>query len=209
MRAMRAMVGSWPVIRSVAIYHLCTVEWPVTSAAMEFPQFQYHPDPLSTGSIKASAMVCDCCGMARGFEYTASFYSPQRSKPRLCPWCIASGEAAQKYDGDFSDAFPLQEEGIADNIVDEVSKRTPGYNSWQQEVWESHCEDACEFHGDAKSAELSGLSGRELAEHLDRFGLNLEQWESFVSNYREGGNPAAYKFVCRHCGVSIYSVDFT
>jgi uncharacterized protein len=176
---------------------------------MEFPKFQYHPDPLSTGSIKASAAVCDCCGSARGFEYTVSLYSSQRTKPKLCPWCISSGEAARKYDGDFSVPFPLQEAGIADSIVKEVSKRTPGYNSWQQEVWESHCEDACEFHGDAKSEEIAGLIGKELTDHLEYVGLSLEQWQSFLHGYQEGGNPAVYKFVCRHCGISIYPLDFT
>lgn len=176
---------------------------------MELPKFKYHPDPLSTGSITASDTVCDCCGVARGFEYTASFYSPRRSKPHLCPWCISSGEAAQKFDGDFSDPFPLEEDGILEKIIDEVSKRTPGYNSWQQEVWESHCEDACEFHGDATPDELASLNGDELSDHLDRIGLNPEQWQALVSAHRGGGNPAVYKFVCRHCGVSIYPIDFT
>ncbi len=90
-----------------------------------------------------------------------------------------------------------------------MSKQTPGYNSWQQEVWESHCQDACEFHGDAKSEELAGLNGDELSNHLDRVGLSLEQWHALVTAYCAGGNPAVYKFVCRHCGVSIYPIDFT
>lgn len=176
---------------------------------MEFPRFKYHPDPHSTGSIVTSEAACDCCGVARGFEYTASFYSPQRPKPRLCPWCIASGEAAKKYEGEFSDPWPIQEAGIANNIVDEVSMRTPGYISWQQERWESHCEDACEFHGDAKLHEIANLRGKELTNHLEYVGLSLEQWKSLLREYREGGNPAVYKFVCRHCGTSIYPLDFT
>jgi uncharacterized protein CbrC (UPF0167 family) len=177
-------------------------------AAMEFPTFKYHPDPLSTGSIKASPAVCDCCGTARGFEYTASFYSPHQSDPTICPWCIASGEAAQKYEGDFSDPCPLADEGIAENIIEEVAKRTPGYNSWQQEVWESHCNDACEFRGDAKPTELSDLSGVDLEKHLSRIEFSSEQWQSIVREYQEGSDAAIYKFVCRHCHAPVYSIDF-
>ncbi|MDF8333844.1 CbrC family protein [Novosphingobium sp. HBC54] len=176
---------------------------------MELPKFRYHPAPLSTGSISPSTEACDCCGLMRGFEYTASFYSTQRPKPKLCPWCISSGKASHKYDGEFSDPFPLKKTGIANNIVEEVSKRTPGYNSWQQEEWASHCGDSCEFHGDAKSDEIASLTGKELADHLDRVRLSFDQWQSLLRGYQEGGNPAVYKFICRHCGISIYPLDFT
>lgn len=174
---------------------------------MPLPEFRYHPDPLATGSIKASAAVCDCCGEARGFEYTASFYTRQKPKPTLCPWCIKSGDAARKYDGAFSDDYPLQD--LAEEIVREVCQRTPGYNSWQQEVWQSHCNDACEFHGDAEPEELHALGGDNLAAQLQRSGIKEQHWASLLAKYQKGGNPAVYKFVCRHCQTPIYPVDFT
>ncbi|MGV8422639.1 CbrC family protein, partial [Pseudomonas aeruginosa] len=30
------------------------------------PHFRYHPEPLASGSIEASATTCQCCGKARG-----------------------------------------------------------------------------------------------------------------------------------------------
>lgn len=176
---------------------------------MQLPTFRYHPDPLSTGSVKVGNAVCDCCGKARGFQYAASFYCLQSPRPILCPWCIATGEAAEKYDGQFSDDGPLEEDEIASEIVDEVCKRTPGYISWQQDVWMAHCEDACEFHGDAEPTELSQLGGEELEDHLLREGLQQQDWDWLVSTYQKGGDAAVYKFVCRHCRKPIFTVDFS
>lgn len=176
---------------------------------MQLPDFKYHPDPLSTGSIKASPAACDCCGHARGFAYAASFYSAQVDSPTLCPWCIASGEAAKKYDGMFSDDYPLRAAGVAEDIIREVCARTPGYNSWQQEVWQCHCNDACAFHGDADPAELRALSKEEMTDLLHQNTMREDQWCAFIDGYRKGGNPAVYKFVCCHCRKPTYYLDFT
>lgn len=173
---------------------------------MKLPEFKYHPDPISTGAIKADPAQCDCCGQSRGFVYVASFYSTHRGRLTLCPWCIASGEAAKKYDGYFSDDRPLLEAGIAEDSIREVCERTPGYVSWQQEIWQTHCNDACEFHGDAEPAELRALSQDALAELLAEY-LPEDEWRSFVEDYEKGGDPAVYKFVCRHCHKPVYNWD--
>jgi uncharacterized protein CbrC (UPF0167 family) len=57
----------------------------------------------------------------------------------------------------FSDDHPLAQAGVPDEVIEEVARRTPGYNSWQQEVWLSCCDDACQFHGDAARSELQAL----------------------------------------------------
>lgn len=176
---------------------------------MSLPDFRYHPDPIASGSIKASPAACDCCGHSRGFEYTSSLYTRHRPKPTICPWCIKSGEAAQKYEASFSDDYPLRQAGIGEEIIMEVCKRTPSYNSWQQENWQSHCDDACEFHGDAEPAELRGLSDDAVTQILRLNGMRPEHWRSLLDRYQKGGNPAVYKFLCRHCDTPIYSIDLT
>lgn len=173
------------------------------------PPFKYHPDPIGTGSIEASPAECDCCGQARGYIYVGSFYAAGRETPKLCPWCIASGDAAEKYEGEFSDDYPLQDAELDEAIVREVCERTPGYVSWQQEVWLSHCRDACEFHGDAEPDELRALSEDVLADLLAVNGINAEHWPALLESYRKGGDPSVYKFVCRHCGTPRYGLDFT
>ena len=176
------------------------------------PTFRYHPDPIATGSAKVSDAVCRCCGQTRGYIYAASVYARDSRRDFICPWCIADGSAARKLEAMFSDADPLAQAGVPDEVIEEVTKRTPGYNSWQQEVWLSCCNDACEFHGDAPRNELHALQGEALAKTLTAWNWrerDCQRWPQFAQQYQPGGNPAVYKFVCRHCGAVKYAVDFT
>lgn len=174
---------------------------------MALPTFKYHPDPLATGSIKPSSDPCDCCGQQRGYAYTGAFYTAVRDELSICPWCIASGDAAQKYRGSFSDDHPLVQAGLSEDVVREVTQRTPGYNSWQQEVWLTHCNDACEFHGDTEPAELRAIGWEAASDLFDDGGLDATSWAEFTRYYEKGGDPAVYKFVCRHCRKTLYGMD--
>ncbi len=175
---------------------------------MELPSFQYHPDPIATGAIKASDEVCECCDKPRGYIYTSTIYAEEEIE-FICPWCISDGSAANKYDGLFSDNYPLQESGVSQEAISEVCERTPGYNSWQQEEWQSHCGDACEFHGDAEKAELLALSGEPLEAFLKKEMIKSDVWENILEHYEKGGNPAVYKFKCHRCEEIVFTMDFT
>ena len=73
-------------------------------ARLGLPAFRYHPDPLDTGAFEESeeGVICDCCGKATPIFYSNPFFSVE-DIAYLCPACIASGEAARKYDGSFQD----------------------------------------------------------------------------------------------------------
>ena len=171
------------------------------------PSYRYHPDPLATGSVVQSSRQCLCCGQARGYIYIAPVYARGRLQKRLCPWCIADGSAAAKFDAAFSDAHQLMEAGVPADVVEEVTRRTPGYFSFQQAVWLACCGDACEFHGDAPRAELQALGGDALTEALSEIGWSSELWAATIENYQPGEDPAVYKFVCRYCGRARYWSD--
>ena len=175
---------------------------------MNLPQFKYHPNPLKTGAICKSENKCVCCGRKRGYIYCASVYGEQDLDDCLCPWCIAYGKAAEKFDCSFIDDYPLYQAGIEERIIYEISKKTPGYHSWQQECWLTHCQDACEFHGDATREEVREFLSQDYtlfgAEELDESDIS-----QILSYYQPGGNPAIYKFICRHCGQIQYSMDFS
>jgi len=173
---------------------------------MKLPIFKYHPDPLATGAVKRSDVVCECCGQARGFVYTSHLYCAEEVEA-ICPWCIADGSAAEKFRGMFCDDSPLIEAGLSEDIIDEVCHRTPCFNSWQQQVWLSCCNDACEFHGDVPAAELVGMDNEAVATAFQGGRLSLSQVEKLKRYYRPGGNPAIYKWVCRHCGKVQYDDD--
>ena len=173
------------------------------------PTFRYHPDPVATGAVKPSEMICRCCDRARGYAYTASVYCRDLPRDSLCPWCIADGSAAAKFDAFFSDGEPLAQENVPAEVIEEVTRRTPGYNSWQQEVWEACCDDACAFHGDASKEELRSLGGELLSRTLTQWKCREPDWQRLIQHYQPGGNPAVYKFVCLHCGTPKYALDFT
>jgi len=172
------------------------------------PTFRYHPDPIATGAIEASDRTCAICGRARGFRYAATIYAASEVDS-ICPWCIADGSAARKLDGQFSDGDPLIAAGVAPEVVDEVTHRTPGYPSWQQEIWMAHCGDACAFLGDASKEELVALAGPDLDGLLERELLRDSDWRGLLSSYVPGGDPAVYHFRCLRCQASVFSLDFT
>ncbi|MFC4160676.1 CbrC family protein [Chitinimonas lacunae] len=172
----------------------------------DLPLFRYHPDPIATGAVEPSDSICQCCGQARGYLYTGSIYALE-DLDHICPWCIADGSAAARFDASFIDDYPLLTAGMPAEVVTEVSRRTPGYLSWQQEAWLTHCHDACEFHGDASLADIRNASDATKAAWMADYRLDEEVWQRIEEGYQPGGNPAIYKFVCRHCQQILFAWD--
>lgn len=168
---------------------------------MDLPVFRYHPDPLATGAVEARRFTCACCQQPRDFVYLQSVSAAADLDEKLCPWCIADGAAAAKLGASFSDAGPLTKAGLAPEIVDEVSLRTPGYSSWQPEEWLAHCNDACEFHGDASEEDVEDASEATRADWRQHYGLTEKDWDRATAGYEPAGDNAFYKFLCRHCGL--------
>lgn len=173
------------------------------------PFFKYHPNPIETGNIKESEETCLCCNDRRGYIYQASIYTEQDIEGSVCPWCIADGSAAEKFDAEFSDDYSLSEDEISEEIIEEVIKRTPSYISWQQEVWLTHCKDVCAFHGDADKEELKNLDDEAFNGFCFENEIEDETGKMLIKNYQKGGNPAIYKFVCLHCEQIRFYFDYT
>ncbi len=170
------------------------------------PEFRYHPDPVATGAIVASDGECECCGRRRGYTYASVVYCIDEVET-VCPWCIADGSLAVKFDASLNDDHPLVSAGLPSSIVEEVTARTPGYVSWQQDSWMSCCGDACEFHGDAPQGELQALDDAGLQRLADDSGFPLDALRTILPGYQPSGSPAFYKFVCRHCQGIRYNGD--
>jgi uncharacterized protein len=171
------------------------------------PEFRYHPDPIATGNVKPSDVICACCGQSRGFIYEASVYGTPDVRGKLCPWCIASGAAASRFNLFFSVEDPLVDAGLARQVIIEVTRRTPGYNSWQQDEWQVCCDDACAFHGDATIHELRALEGEPLKRIQKRWRLSPKRWNELLEIYVPGGGVSVFRFVCQHCGEIVYALD--
>ncbi|NLR74400.1 CbrC family protein [Leeia aquatica] len=173
----------------------------------QLPQFRYHPDPIASGVISLNNATCICCGYARGYVYGGPLYTAQDVEGSVCPWCIANGEAAARLNASFVADYPLLQSGLPSDIVEEVCSRTPGYYSWQQEEWLSHCGDACEFHGDASVEDIRSASITTKAHWMANYQLSEDDWVSATKDYQPGGHSAFYKFVCRHCGQVSFGWD--
>ncbi len=173
---------------------------------MQLPHFKYHPNPLKTGMVGPSTKTCECCRQARGYMYTGHVYSSQEVE-FICPWCIADGSVALQMDGFLNDAAPLAAAGLSDEIIAEVEFKTPGYECLQQDSWMVCCGDACEFHGDASSADIRNLGDPELAVLSKETLFPLEFLQELCPLYEPGGSPAFYKFICRHCASVKYNGD--
>jgi uncharacterized protein CbrC (UPF0167 family) len=171
------------------------------------PTFRYHPDPLKTAAVKPSGASCAVCGDARGYAYEGPVYGLEEIPGKLCPWCIADGSAAERFSATFTDDWALVKAGIGAAAIAEVTTRTPGFTSWQGEQWLSHCDDACEFHGDLPPSELTRLADAVQQQLWPETTSTPDEWAAFLGNYTPGGDPSIYWFRCRHCGKDLFATD--
>lgn len=145
-------------------------------------------------------VTCPCCGRDTSVIYKGPFYSVDEVE-NLCPDCIASGAAAEKFDGEFQDSESVDEVDDLDKL-DELIHRTPGYCGWQQEYWRAHCNDFCAFLGYVGYRELEQMGlVDEVLEDLD--GWNKEHIRELTND----GSFQGYLFRCLHCGKHLLHAD--
>jgi uncharacterized protein len=138
----------------------------------------------------------------RGFTYTGPVYAIKRLIGELCPWCIADGSAAAAFEAEFTDVGWGVPEGVPNDVVQQVAKRTPGFRGWQQERWLFHCDDAAAFLGRAGYEQLRELeSALEMlrAEHIG-VGWTDEQIDGYLRSLHAEGDATAYLVRCLPCG---------
>jgi len=178
------------------------------------PEFKYHPDPVSTGSVRADEDTpCLSCNRLRGYVYQGPAYSEKFHylSGCICPWCIADGSAAKQFGATFADSGTM--DGVTQAIRDEIATRTPGYTAWQQEQWLSCCGDAAAYLGSAGAKELKSTFAaampavREVLEN--DYDLSGEDLKEFLAALNKDDQPTAYIFRCLHCKQYLAAVDET
>ena len=167
------------------------------------PSFRYHPDPIATGSVERSPTSCVCCERARGFIYVGPVFAEEELSDELCPWCIADGSAAAKFDAVFTDPAGVGDYGtwssVPPAVTAEISTRTPGFSGWQQERWFTCCHDAALFLGRAGRDELKALGDDAVAAIQRECGLEGDDWHDYLEALDNQGSPTAYVFRCARC----------
>ncbi|WP_346540088.1 CbrC family protein [Micromonospora sp. DPT] len=176
------------------------------------PRFRYHPDPVATGSAVPTVQACVLCGVARGWRYAGPIYGRQIDV--LCLHCIASGQASRMLTSVadwpcmFTDAVDVPAD-VPIAVVEEVTQRTPGFDSWQQPSWLYHCGDGTAFLGVAGYEELRAHPDalKMIRDDLHRLGWPTDQVDQMLQRMDPTGEPTAYLFRCLHCGMHLASWD--
>jgi len=150
--------------------------------------------------------------MARGFVYAmAPYCEADDLEEAICPWCIADGAANKKFDAEFVDAATFSD-SLPPNIIEEVSQRTPGYASWQQEVWPECCGDATAFLGPTGIAEIRAgryeLEGMLMGYVVHELGISGGAAVRLVNSLDKDRGPTAYIFECLHCQTPRFHIDY-
>lgn len=181
----------------------------VTPVTEPLPDFPYHPDPVATGSVAAAERTCVCCGRARGYLYRGPVHAEADLAGRICPWCVADGSAARRYDAHFigdpiGDEVPLE-------VLLRVDRHTPGYSAWQDPRWYFHCGDGAAFLGAVGAAELAAYPDALafLRGEIASWGWAVADIARYLAALHRDGQPTAYLFRCRVCGAHLAHSDFT
>ncbi len=177
----------------------------------DLPVFRYHPDPIASRSVEASDAQCACCNQRRGYICTGPTYSEAELEDALCPWCIADGKAHETFDASFADParFP---DGVAQDVIEEIAHRTPGFNAWQEPRWLVCCGDAAAFLEPAGQAEIRArypqIAGALMMYIVHELKISGGAAARFLASLDRDHGPTAYVFACRHCDGRPAYVDY-
>jgi len=173
------------------------------------PEFRYHPDPVGTGAFEQLGRVCKVCGQERGWSYVFGTYGSDDLRDAVCPWCIADGSAAQRFDVLFTDlrhsiAVPA---AIAPGVAEEIQQRTPGFSGWHEEQWLFHCDDGAAFLGPVGWETLEQHPDAVADVHRRLHDVDPVDAEMLVASLDVEGLATGYLFRCLHCGVHLAYAD--
>lgn len=173
----------------------------------QLPEFPYHPDPVATGVVVPSNATCICCGRGRGYIYTGPVYAVEDLKDQVCPWCLASGSAAELFDAHFTAGTCLGED-VPLEVFSAVDRHTPSFSAWQEPQWFFHCGDGAAFLGRVGLAELAAHPDalETVRQEVNGWGWPSDQVEQFLGSLDRDDQPA-YLFRCRRCGTHLAYSD--
>ena len=173
----------------------------------ELPEFKYLHDSSKSFKINKDYYICECCGKISKYIYDGMIWAEEDVEV-LCPECIKTGKASKKYDGEFN---IVGNEDLDKKIIQEVSRKTPSINTWQDFEWIDCCDDLCQLYGILKWDEVVSLGiEKEITEAINsnddfpHMGIDLEELKSLTND--ESINLIVFK--CFHCNKFYVIFDF-
>ncbi|CNJ22051.1 hypothetical protein HB991_17330 [Yersinia mollaretii] len=170
------------------------------------PHFIYVSDEYAREIFTKGTVKCDCCEKMSDYSYIGPIHMPGTADPILCPWCIHDGSAAKKYQASFNELYDGE---LAASIHTIVREQTPGYCTWQDLSWATHCHDACVYHGDATTEDVALASEQTRKQWMNDYAMREEDWSHFMKDHQPHSDQGVYKFICRHCNLVIFNWDFS
>jgi uncharacterized protein CbrC (UPF0167 family) len=169
--------------------------------------------------------TCAVCHKETDYVYNGPFYTGNNLKC-ICPLCIKDGTAAKKYNGVFQGSVEYKNETISICYLDEAQRflfikgdeeidpidddklnelffNTPGYTSWQEPIWLSHCNEFCAF--------IKYIDKEEIISRAEELKDEIKQIENFYGiNIQELSDAIGfYLFQCLKCGKYRIHKDYT
>lgn len=172
---------------------------PDDAEQLPLPVFKYYPDPVGNKSIVKKLAICPCCEKARNYMYAGNVYCVEDIE-EVCPWCIADGTAAKKWDAGFIDM--AYSDNVDPKIVDEINTRTPGFETWQGSKWLFSDTDAMIFIGEVDGGSLvKGQNVSKIQAVLNAINEYDWGWDADdLSKHIKGSNMSIYLFEDRDTG---------
>lgn len=163
------------------------------------PTFKYYPDPVGNESIIEKLAVCPCCEKPRNYMYTGNIYCVEEIE-EVCPWCIADGSAAEKWDAGFIEDGYCK--NISPDILEEINSRTPGFETWQGSRWLFSETDAMLFRGEVDGGKLVSEGNtskiRAVLKAVNEYGWGWTK--DNVSKHIKGSDMSIYLFEDKDTG---------
>jgi|SRR5690606_7321712 len=173
------------------------------------PTFRFHPDPVRSGSVARSDVLCEACGRTRGWAYAGPCHAETELDGRLCPWCIADGTAHARFDVTFHDVVLPAD--VDPGIADEIEQRTPGFATFQPIDWPACCgvpmgyvEPCGIAEVRARHAQLEGELMATIVHDLGRSGAAARR---MLESLRRDDAPCVHVFACAACGARRGQID--
>ena len=171
----------------------------------DYPKFKFFPNLLSSKSVIESSEPCQCCGKVDKYSYVAGMFCEEEIV-HLCLNCIANGEAAKKFKGEFYDRKAIANRTTDKDATDEIMYRTPTYVSWQDPEWLSHCKTPCIYIGQVYIGDLFKLGiykqvRTELAKtfYYKQMPMTIAEIDDMLVDMVEDSSLEGHLFKCITC----------
>jgi ankyrin repeat protein len=122
------------------------------------PVFTYFASAELCSEIENTSQPCDCCKKRPGCLLKTPLIDNNDNEEVVCPWCISTGKAAQKFKIHPNCTELADEDTIHDQTaIEELKKRTPPFTTWQDNFWLTHCGLPCQYKGRVGWKEIEAL----------------------------------------------------